>query len=286
MYCATHPNTDAVRDCSRCGALHCVDCVRWVGNGRKAIAACTRCDGVLRPLNVQVLVPAPAQARASLRRLFTPMGLVSAAAIGVIAGMSDIPIPIVDLIIGFTATLALAGTYFNLVDHVGSGKPGFPAPVEVAGWPFATLAVRGLLCVLVVCTPFGIWLGVDRGAEGVGELVAKHPVMGAGLGLFTLAWLTAALLAMLVTVSGLAAFWPPALARVVALDPQRYLRLLALMIGSTAAIALVRFLVGSAGRVPFLSTLVVSALTAMALFGQATLVGAFVHRHRELYTTR
>jgi hypothetical protein len=257
-----------------------------VGNHRKAIAACTRCDGVLRPLNVQVVVPAPAEARASLRRLLTPTGLVSAAAISAIAAMSDIPIPIVDLIIAFTAALALAGTYFNLVDHVGSGKPGFPAPVEAAGWPFATLAVRGLLCVLVVCTPFGIWLGVDQGAEGVGELVAKHPVMATGLALFTIAWLTAALLAMLVTVSGLAAFWPPALARVVALDPQRYLRLLALMIGSTAAIALVRFLVGSAGRVPFLSTLVVSALTAMALFGQATLVGAFVHRHRDLYTTR
>jgi hypothetical protein len=286
VYCATHPQTDAVRDCARCGALHCVDCVRWVGNERKAIAACTRCDGVLRPLNVQVVAPAPAEARASLERLLTPTGFVTVGAIAAIGGMSDIPVPLVDLLIGLVAQLALAATWFNLVDHVGSGKPGFPAPVEAAGWPFGTLVVRGLLCVLVVCTPFGIWLGFDRGAEGVGELLAKHPFAAAGLGLFTLAWLTAAVLAMLVTTSGLAAFWPPALVRVVALDARRYLRLLALILGSTAAIALVRVVLGLAGRVPFLSTLVVSAVTAMALFAQATLVGAFVHRNRELYTTR
>ena len=35
--------------------------------------------------------------------------------------------------------------------------------------------------------------------------MAKHPVMAAGMALFTLAWLTAALLAMLVTVSVLTA---------------------------------------------------------------------------------
>jgi hypothetical protein len=241
---------------------------------------------VLRPLDVQVMAPASDEGRASLRRLVTPTGLASVAAIGLCMAMSDIPFPLLDVIIGLVAQVALAGTYFNVVDHVGSGKPGFPAPVEVAGWPVATLALRGLLCLLVACTPFGIWLGLDRGAEGVGELVAKHPLTAAGVSLFTIAWLTAALLAMLVTASGLAAFWPSALARVVVLDPRRYLRLLALMVSSTGAIALLRFLVDVPGRIPFVSTLVGAGLTAAALFAQATLVGTFVHRHRELYTTR
>jgi hypothetical protein len=257
-----------------------------VGNERKAIAACTRCDGVLRPLNIQVVAPAPAEAQASLRRLFTPTGMVSVAAIGLLGAMSDIPLPIVDLTIAAVAYLALAATYFNLVDHVGSGKAGFPAPVEAAGWPFSTLAIRGLLCLLVVCTPFGIWLGVDQRAEGVGELLMRHPIGGASLGLFTLAWLTAALLAMLVTVSGLAAFWPPALVRVVARDPRRYLRLLGLMAASAGGIVLLRLALGLPASIPFLSHLLVTGVTAVALFAQATLVGTFVHRHRDIYTTR
>jgi hypothetical protein len=287
VYCATHPDVDAARECTRCEALHCPACVRWVGNERKPVAACTRCDGVLRPLNVRVVAPARAEASASLRRLFTPTGLVTVGAVALVTAMSDVPVPLVGLLIGVVGQLGLAGTYFSLVDHVGSGKVGFPAPVEADGWPFSTLVVRGMLCLLIVCTPFGMWLGLAGATDDVGALVAARPFTAVVLGLVTVAWLTAGLLAMLVTVSGLAAFWPPALVRAAALDWPGYLRLSGMMVGSTLGIALVRLVLARLlGHVPFLSTLVLTAATALALFAQATLVGAFVHRHREIYTTR
>lgn len=287
MYCARHPQLDATQECARCGALHCADCVRWVGGERRRIAACTHCDGVLRPLNVRLVAPAREEAADSLGRLFTPTGLVTTAVIGVLTALSDIPVPIFDLLVGLVGMLALAATYFDVVDHVGRGKSGFPAPVEADGWPFATLVMRGALCLLVVGTPFGIWFASARGAEDLGELARAHPFTAILLGLAALVWLTAGLLAMLVTVSGLAAFWPPALVRVVALDPQRYVRLLGLMVATTAALVLLRLLVHlAAGHVLFLSTFLLTATSTLGALAQATLVGAFVHRHRETYTTR
>jgi hypothetical protein len=103
----------------------------------------------------------------------------------------------------------------------------------------------------------------------------------------SLTWQTAAELAMLVTVRGLAAYWPPVLVRVVALGAERYLRLLGLMVGTTATIVLLRWLTWRlVAGVPFLSSFLLAAVTAVAVFAQAALVGGFIHRHREVYTTR
>jgi hypothetical protein len=258
-----------------------------VGDERKAITACAHCDGVVRPLDVRVVPPAREEGRELLLRPFTPPGLTAAGVAAACFGAADIPIPLVNLLLAFTGLVVVAGTWFNVIDHVGRGKPGFPAPVEADGWPPATLAARGLLCLLLLFTPFGVWLGRVRGAESVGELVSRWPLGAALLGLVSLAWLTAGVLAMLVTVRGLAAYWPPALVRVVALGPERYARLYGLIVGTSAAILLARWLCALVvGRVPFVSSFVIGAATTLAVFAQACLVGGFVRRHREVYTTR
>jgi hypothetical protein len=222
-----------------------------------------------------------------LARSLTAPSLATALVVGVLGALSDLPLPIIDLGLIFAALLALAGTYFNVVDHVARGKPGFPAPAEADGWSPRTLATRGLICLFVVLVPFGVWLAVNPGAQDTGELVAAHPVTAVVLAALGQAWLTAAVLAVLASVSGLAAFWPPALVAVVSRAPAVYLRLASEVAASTAAtFALVRLAALVTGRTPYLSSFVMGAVASLALFAQAALVGGFVHRHRELYSVR
>jgi hypothetical protein len=257
--------------------------VRHVGDERRGIAACAHCDGVLRPLQVERVPDARQQLRDLLVRPLSAPALTAALVVAVFAALSDLPLPILDLAMGLVALAALSGTYFNAVDHVARGKPGFPAPVEAEGWTPRTQATRGLLCLMVVATPFGVWLAANRGAEGVTALVSARPLAALLVAAVAQAWLTAALLAVLVSVSGLGAFWPPALVAVIARAPRHYLRLLALMAATTAVALLAARLTGST---PYLSRFAAGALGSLVLFAQAALVGGFVFRHRELYAVR
>jgi hypothetical protein len=283
LYCARHPLADAQWDCVRCGRYHCDACVRRVAT----LAACAHCDGVLRGLEVHIVPAVRDQAAELLARVTTPPALAAAVAVGTFAAASDLPVPIVDLMMGFGAALVLAATWFNAIDHIARGRPGFPAPHEVDGWSAPTLAIRGLLCLLVVLVPFGLWLAANPGAEDAAELVAGRPGTALVLGAVAQAWLTTALLSVLASVSGLAAFWPPALLTVIRRAPGRYARLLGLMaITSALAVTLAVAATAATGRIPYLSRFVAGTLVTLFLFAQATLVGGYVHRHRDLYTVR
>jgi hypothetical protein len=287
MHCVVHPQIEALWDCSRCEALHCDACVRRVGSDRRWLSACAHCDGVLRPLRVERVPEVREQLADLLRRPLSVPGLTAAGAVATFAALSDVPWPILDLAMGSIALVALSGTHFNALDHVARGKPGFPAPVEEEGWSPRTQATRGSICLLVVATPFGLWLAANRGAESVGELVRARPGTGLLLGGVALAWLTAALLAVLASISGLGAFWPPALVAVVARAPGLYLRLLALMAVTTLAAWMVAALgAWLTGSTPYLSRFVAAGLASVVLFAQATLAGGFVFRHREVYPVR
>jgi hypothetical protein len=283
MHCVIHPTAEAVWDCSRCERLHCQACVRRVGTGPRWLSACAHCDGVLRPLQVERVPAAQELMRDLLARPLSPPALATALTVAIFGALSDIPWPVLDLAMAAVALIALAGTWFNAVDHIARGRPGFPAPVEADGWSPRTQATRGLLCVLVVATPFGLWLAANRGAEGLGDLLAARPLTGALIGAGSLTWLTAAVLAVLASISGLAAFWPPALVAVVARAPRLYLLLLAQIV-LTSAVALVA--VPLAGHTPYLSRFLASGVASLVLFAQAALVGGFVRRHRELYSVR
>jgi hypothetical protein len=245
------------------------------------------CDGVLTRLQVEIVAPVAGRTADLLARAVSRPALAAAVVVGALAGVAALPLPIIDLTMTALAAVALAGTYFNAVDHVARGKAGFPAPAEADGWAERTLAVRGLLCLLVAVVPFGLWLAVNPGAESTAELAAARPVTAALLIALSQAWLAAALLAVLASVSGLAAFWPPALVVVIQRAPGRYLQLLALMAGtSLVAAAVVLVAARTTAGVPVLSAFVAATLASVAAFAQATLVGGFVHRHRELYAVR
>jgi hypothetical protein len=283
MRCANHSSVEALWDCARCETLHCDACVRRVGAPGRALAACGHCDGVLRPLLIERVPTAPEQLRDLLSRPFSAPGLTVALVVALFGALSDMPLPVIDLAMGLVALIALCGTWFNAVDHVARGKPGFPAPVEVDGWATRTLAARGLVCLLVVTTPFGLWLAASRGAEGVTELLDARPLTACLLGALALVWLTAALLAVLASISGLAAFWPPALVVVVARAPRLYLALLARIVLTSVVALLAAHLTGA---IPYLSRFLASGLVSLILFAQAALVGGFVFRHREMYAVR
>jgi hypothetical protein len=283
MQCANHPSAEARWDCARCETLHCDGCVRRVGTGARWLGACAHCDGVLRALQIETVPAVGDHLRDLLVRPLSPPGLTAALTVAIFAALSDIPWPIVDLTFGLVALIALSGTWFNAVDHIARGKRGFPAPVEADGWSTRTQATRGLLCLLVLTTPFGLWLGANRGAEGLMELLGTRPVTGGLIALVALAWLTAALLAVLVSVSGLGAFWPPALVAVVSRAPHLYLRLLAQVVVTSAVVLLISRLTG---HTPYLSSFLTAALGSLVLFAQAALVGGFVFRHRAVYSVR
>lgn len=287
MYCARHPEADARWECLRCRALHCDGCVRRIGTPPREVRACSHCDGMLRAFEVQVVPPAGTRIRELLARPFSATGLATIAVIAVVGGASDVPIPLLDVTVTGGYLTLLAGSYFNLVDHVASGHRGFPAPVETTGWPPGTLALRGLLLLLVAFAPFGLWLALDRGAENVKELFARNPATAVALLLLVQIWLTAALLAVLNTASGLAAFWPPALVAVVARAPGLFSRLVLLVVASGLACWGARRVVGTiVGALPFLSGFSLAAVTAIVLLAQGALVGGFVREHSEVYRTR
>jgi hypothetical protein len=261
-----------------------------VGNERTSIPACSKCDGVLRPLVVRTVTVSAgaAEGRELLTRRPRPLtrqGLLTTAIIAALGALADLPIPLLDLAFGAAYLIALAGTYFTLVDHVAHGRAGFPAPVEASTLSSRPLTMRGLLAMLAVFAPVGLWWRWNPGAESVAELLAARPLVSAVIVPVALAWLTAALLAIVSSESGLAAFWPPALVQVVRYAPRAF-------VGLWGQVALTSLLCWGArglaavalGRIPVVAGFSVGAATALCLFGQAALVGGFLGRHREVYS--
>src|SRR5947207_14870557 len=100
MHCAVHCQVEALWDCSRCEALHCEACVRRVGGEYRWLSACAHCDGVLRPLRVERVPEVREQLADLLRRPLSGPGLTAAVAVAAFAALSDVPLPVLDLVMG------------------------------------------------------------------------------------------------------------------------------------------------------------------------------------------
>jgi hypothetical protein len=284
MYCARHPKVEAVAECLRCQQLHCKGCVRQLGNehGNEhvTIGACAHCDGVVRALDLRVPRSLRAQAQDLLARLATGRALLIIGVIGLLGALSDLPLPVASLPLLFAYLAAVASTYYNVVDHVAGGKAGFPAPVAPDAWSPMTPVLRGLVLLIVVLTPFAIWHTVNPTYDSIPQLFESRPGFGLALVVVAIFWGTAAVLATLDNVHGLAAFWPPALGSVIVRAPWLYLGLV-LQVGLTSLLAwtLRSLLLRATGGMPFISGFVVAATTAVVLFAQAALLGGVVQRN-------
>lgn len=249
--------------------------------------ACAACDGVLQELQVRTVVPPRVERRELLARVVSRTGLTTAVVIGVVGGAAELPIPLVDWALSLVYLALLSGSYFNLIDHVACGKAGFPAPVENEGWAPFELVQRGLLLAFGVFAPFGLWFAATPGAEGVGELVARAPLVAVALLAFGLAWLSVAILSMLHHTRALAGFWPTGLIAVVRRAPPVVGEIYLKIVVTVALVGLARGLLGAVvGTSGFLPVVALSTVTALGIFAQATLVGGVVRANRDLYDAR
>ena len=283
MTCARHAEVGAAFECTRCGVLHCPACVRRVGGGRAFIPACSHpgCDGVLAQLEVRTIAAPPAILADLGRRLTRAEALSCSGVVGLLALASTVPLPIVEWLVLLAAVAAAGGTYFATIHHVASGRPGFPHPGAEDSDALG-LAQRGVLGLLLLTAPLGLWRAAHPSADSLVEIARERPVSALALGVLGLLWFAAGSLAIARSENTLSAFWPPALASVVAASPTRFARFVGLLAGTGAPIVL---LVGWLGPTPALpaglAAFLAGALGGHLLFAQAILVGAFLDRNRE-----
>jgi hypothetical protein len=283
MDCALHPGAEAFRVCVRCGKLHCPACVRAVGESGRPLEACRHCDGLLRVAQERVAPPASALAEA-LRRPFTVEGITTAVALAVPAWARALPG--LSTIFGLIYLAALSGAYFMTVDHVGRGRPGLPGPSDRDfDWgESAAVAARGLLCILLVALPAIAWAVhlALRDAEAPDLATQRWAV--AGLLLAGLSYTPAAIVAVVVSNSTLAALWPVAWARVILRAPSSYALLVGLFVVTFLAWALAGAIAAQTlGRVPLLGGLLAATVSNLLLLTQAALVGHFLRRNADAF---
>jgi hypothetical protein len=278
VYCARHADIDAGWECLRCGSLHCPSCVRRVGE-RVQIAACSHCDGVLRSLDVQTIVPAATAIPRLLARLRTGEALAMVVVVGLLSGLAALPLPIIELMLGLLALLCTAATYVNVADHLARGRTGFPAPVQADGDEWLPFLQRGALVLLILATPLGLWLGANRGAENLWELITSRPGFALFLWMLACCWFSAALIAMLAGETALLAFWPPALTLTVMRSPRSFVLLALLMAVSGAlTVGLHELLVRGLRPWPFVGGMLAGVTAAAMAFAQALVAGELIRR--------
>jgi hypothetical protein len=280
MGCARHPEVEARWACDRCARGHCAACVRRIASAVHTIEACAHCDGMLRALAAPPAAPA-AEFRDAIVRPFGRDALLTAVALAVPAWIASLPLPFVGPFFGAIYVAAVAGYYFQVIDHVGQGRSGLPLPTDSDAGDMVRALGRGLACLLVVAMPWIAWRVLsDRAIDSN----AVSIVAQLGGALFACACLPAAIVSIVVANNGWAALWPVFWVRIAAGAPASYARLVGVFAAATAAwwiaAAIAAF---TLGRIPFLGSLLAAAVTNVFAILQAALVGTFIHRHADRF---
>lgn len=287
MDCARHPGVEAFRECARCGAAHCPDCVRKVGQGGSFLEACVHCDGLLRVSQTRV-APQSTELAELIRRPFTVEGLTLAVALAVPAWARGLPG--LGTIFGVIYLAAISGAYFMTVDHVGRGRPGLPGPSDhdFDWWETAVTAARGMICLVLVALPTVIYVvhvAFRAAADDTPPLdLAALRFRVAGLLALGLCYVPAAIVAVVVSDSTIAALWPVAWVRVILRAPASYALLVVLFLGAYVAWSLGTAVADrTLGVIPLVGSLLATSVSNLLLLTQAVLVGHFLRRNADAF---
>lgn len=287
MQCFWHPSVPATQVCERCQRWHCAACVRHLKAGRGELEVCglPGCDGLLR-VGAVVLEPWPDELRRLARLPFTREGVLTALAISIPIFVESLPLlGAIGGALEIIFLAALGGYYFLLVDHLGRGREGLPGPSDTMGefGSMMRMLLRGVGCLFLGGLPLVAW----RVHVGFHEspTLETHPFTILGLEALGHTYVPAIILAIVITEQESALFWPPLWFQIAARAPREYLQLVGWFLLSLLA----WWLASMAGRfalggIPLLGPWLAESVSTLFLLLQATLVGAFLHRHRSEFT--
>ena len=274
MRCVSHADSKATRQCTSCQRAFCGLCIKQVTHGERVLDVCALCKAPLGPVT-QRFRPSP-----SLRDLVTrPLGwegLITAAALSWLVAVAGW-LPGIGSFIKFASGAALTAYYFQIIAHVGDGKPGLPGPsdaIDTVGEMWRQTA-RGWICLFAAALPFVIWFHLLHDGK------TYQPATAFLLLAVGFAYLPAAIVCVVLTDSWVGALYPVAWLQVITRAPRSYARLWALFMLSLVAWQLISMAGALVAWIPFVGGFVVNVTLDLALFAQAALVGGFLMRHAE-----
>ncbi len=164
--------------------------------------------------------------------------------------------------------------YFTIVRHVGEGKDGMPGPSDDELGRTVSFAFRGVFCAVIGFAPALAYVLFSDENDTV-TLIATI--------LLGQTYLPAAVIAIALSDSTLAALWPVAWFKVIARAPSSYLRFVALWISSFAVGLVLQLVTMSVLDYNVIGFFAQAAVWTAFWFAQAVLVGHYIRENRRAY---
>ncbi len=274
--CARHPELEGPWECARCQKRHCDACVRKIKAGDAELEGCAHCDGTLQRTVRTVARPADDLADL-LARPFSMDGLLAAAVLATLGWLGFVPA--FGRIFRIFYAAAVPAFFVAIIDHVGEGKRGLPSTTEGLDdlGSVRTHSLRGVLFMLLFLAPALVWSALSQDSL---EDVLSSPKRLLVLVLVPMVYLPAAILAVVLSNSTVAAVWPIAWVQIIARVPASYLRVTLLFAVAAFGGWLVHVL-GDAlfGWIPFVGSFVSLLSENVLLMVPAVLLGGFLRRN-------
>lgn len=276
MKCANHADKQATLQCTSCQRAWCGVCRKQLTVGEKVLDVCARCNAPLGPV-VQRFRPSPSL-QDLLSRPLSVEGLITAIAIGWLAAAFGW-MPGIGAFVNLACYAALIAYYFQIITHIGDGKPGLPGPTDVlqTQGEIWKQTIRGWMCVFAATLPFIVWNNILHDGDQIRSPFIAFLLLALGL-----TYLPAAIVCVAMMDSTYGALYPVAWIQVIKRAPASYAKMWGLFVLSLLALWLLSTVGEMAlGWVPLVGHLAVRTAVNLALFAQASLVGGFLLRHAE-----
>ena len=269
--CPLHPEVDAEWRCLDCELLQCGSCVRILEAKTAVLEVCHDCGGrVAKPLAAPEV-----ELRDTLELLRRPDAMVMTFALALPGWVALAPIPFVSPAFSVIYFAGVSGYILQIVDHIGRGYVGLPA-AGGEGTGLVASIMRGLTVGLACLGPALVYLVWGEPTTVAGGLLGLA-LLAAGL-----CWAPAALCAVTLQGTVLAAWWVPQWIAVVRAHPEEYQRTAVAFTGlGLAWLGISWLLVYVLGFVPIIGLLLAATISTHLLWMPAMLVGVFLRRHGE-----